>query len=90
MKAIEAPIFTNLSEARNWVHKQSLAEVFYLVEFHAGKTYREAARKYRGDTPANLYEFFNRAEWHELVENQMKLIEQNAMRRQVRLIETWG
>ena len=31
MTANEAPIFTDLSQARQWVYRQSLAEVFYLV-----------------------------------------------------------
>jgi hypothetical protein len=90
MKAIEAPIFTNLEIARQWVNEQSLDEPFYLVEFHASKAYIEAGRQYRGDTPTNLYEFFNHTEYNDMIDNQVKLIEQNALRRQVRLIEQWS
>jgi hypothetical protein len=90
MKAIEAPIFMNLEQARQWVNEQALDEVFYLVEFHASKAYIEAGRKYRGDTPANLYEFFNLTEYNEMVDNQAKLRGYGALRRQVRLIERWS
>ena len=90
MKAIEAPIFTDLAQARQWVYEQTLDEVFFLVEFHATKEYIEAGRKYRGDTPENLYEFFSQAEYVQMIDNQVKLIEQNASRRQVRLIGSWS
>ena len=90
MKAIEAPIFLDLNQARQWVYEQSLDEVFFLVEFHASQAYIEAGRKYRGDTPENIYEFFNQTEYVEMIDNQVKLIEQNAPRRQVRLIGSWS
>ena len=90
MKAIEAPIFLDLNQARQWVYEQSLDEVFSLVEFHASQAYIEAGRKYRGDTPENIYEFFNQTEYVEMIDNQVKLIEQDAPRRQVRLIGSWS
>ena len=90
MKAIEAPIFLDLNQARQWVYEQSLDEVFFLVEFHASQAYIEAGRKYRGDTPENIYEFFNQTEYVEMIDNQVKLIEQDAPRRQVRLIGSWS
>ena len=90
MKAIEAPIFLDLNQARQWVYEQSLDEVFFLVEFHASRAYIEAGRKYRGDTPENIYEFFNQTEYVEMIDNQVKLIEQDAPRRQVRLIGSWS
>ena len=90
MKAINAPIFLDLDQARQWVYEQSLDEVFFLVELHASKAYVEAGRKYRGDTPENIYEFFNQTEYIEMIDNQVKLIDQNALRRQVRLIGSWS
>jgi hypothetical protein len=90
MKAIQAPLFLDLDQAYEWVNAQSLDEVFYLVEFHASKAYIEAGRKYRGDTPSNLYEFFNHTEYNEMLENQATLIDTNTPRRQVRLIQSWS
>ena len=90
MKAIEAPIFTDLAQARQWVYEQTLDEVFYLVEFHASKEYIEAHPSWAVELQENLYEFFNQAEYVQMIDNQVKLIEQNASRRQVRLIGSWS
>ena len=56
MTANQAPIFTDLSQARQWVNRQSLDEVFYLVE----STVRTVG--YDGVVMVSCYEFFNTEE----------------------------
>tara|TARA_B100000131_G_scaffold56355_1_gene51628 strand:- start:256 stop:477 length:222 start_codon:yes stop_codon:yes gene_type:complete len=51
MTANEAPIFTDLSQARQWVYRQSLAEVFYLVRV----TIRTVGHD--GSSTADCFEF---------------------------------
>ena len=56
MTANEAPIFTDLSQARQWVYAQSLDEVLYLVRFATrtvgwdGVTHTEGFEFLNGET----------------------------------------
>ena len=87
MKAIQAPIFTDLEQARQWVNAQSLDEVFYLIERKATPEYKRRVRPFVGEVVDSLYEFFTLTEWVELREEHPL---HNPPKRTVRLIECWS
>jgi len=87
MKAFEAPIFTNLAVARQWVDGQSLDEAFYLIERKATPEYKTRVRPFVGQVADSLYEFFSLTEWGELREEHPL---HNPPKRTIRLIECWS
>ena len=94
MQATQAPLFLDLTKAREWVNEQSLDEAVYLIEFHASSFHIGQAHlhdAHRGDIPVNLYEFFTLTEYNELIESREELVESGfSLGRQVRLVERWS
>ena len=64
MKAIEAPLFTDKTQALQWVENNpNRCEEFVLAEHWATPEYRASVVDRVGDVPEFIYEFFSQNEW---------------------------